>query len=104
MRRNPLGDLVLGIAGGALSSYYLFGAILVLFTGHALALGPVLPLVPTPETGAFFYITVRLVQSFYHVGLACLVFLGFRFLQELLRGRTVVQACKEAAELPHLWF
>ena len=53
MRGNPLGDLVLGIARGALSPYYLFGAVLVLFSDHALGFGPMLPLVPTPDVAGF---------------------------------------------------
>jgi hypothetical protein len=104
MRKNPLGDFILGTTGGALSSYFLVGSALVLLTGHALGLGPTLPVVPAPDTGAFLYLTVRLVQSLYHVGLACMVFLGFRFMQEVLRGHTAARAFKEAAELPRLTY
>jgi hypothetical protein len=103
MRKNPLGDFILGTTGGALSSYFLFGAALVLLTGHALGLGPTLPFEAAPDTGAFLSMTVRLTQSFYHVGLACLAFLGFRFMQEVLRGHSAGQAFKEAAELPRLY-
>jgi hypothetical protein len=100
MHKNPLGDFILGTLGGALSTYFLSCAAWVLLTGRALSWGPSLPLEPASDTGAFFYLTVRLTQSLYHVGLACLVFLAFRFVQELLRGHSATQAFKEAATLP----
>ena len=102
MRKNPIGDFVLGMTGGALSSYFLCGAAVVLFTGHALGWGPSLPIASTADTGPLLSVTARLGQALYFIGLACLVFLGFRFLQEVLRGHTLTRAAKEAVEMPHL--
>ena len=104
MHKNPIGDFILGTTGGALCSYFLCGAALVLLTGDALGLGPTLPVVAASDAGPFLYLIVRLVQSLYHVALACLVFLGFRFMQEILRGHAPAQAFKEATELPHLLY
>ena len=98
--KNPFGDFVTGTLGGCLCAYLLVGAVLVLFTGKALALGPALPIEPVPGLGPFLLLTVRLVQAIYHVGLVCMAFLGFRFLQELLRGHAPIAAAREAMLLP----
>lgn len=103
MRKNPLGDFVLGTLGGTLTSYFAVGALIVFFTGDVLSLGPGMPVLAAPGSGAIMQFMVRLLQTFYFCGLAMFAFVGFRFMQEILRGHKGRQAFKEALDLPRLW-
>jgi hypothetical protein len=103
MRKNPLGDFVLGTLGGTLTSYFAVGALIVFFTGEVLSLGPGMPVLAAPDSGAIMQFMVRLLQTIYFCGLAMIAFVGFRFMQEVLRGHQARQAFKEALDLPRLW-
>jgi len=103
MHKNPIGDFVTGATGGTLTAYFGLGALLVLFTGEALALGPGLPIVAAPGSGFLTLAMVRLLQSSYFAGLAVIAFLGFRVMQEILRGHKFKSAMREAATGPELW-
>lgn len=102
MRKNLLGDFVLGTLGGTLTSYFAVGALIVFFTGDVLTLGPGMPVLAAPDSGTVMQLMVRLLQTFYFCGLAILAFVGFRFMQEVLRGHGARQAFKEAIDLPRL--
>ena len=62
------------------------GALIVFFTGDVLSLGPGMPVLAAPDSGAIMQFMVRLLQTFYFCGLAMFAFVGFRFMQEILRG------------------
>jgi len=103
MRKNPIGDFVTGVTGGTLTAYFGLAALLVLFTGEALAFGPDLPIVATPGSGLITLTMVRVLQASYFAGLAVIAFLGFRLMQEILRGHKFRAAMREAATGPELW-
>lgn len=103
MRKNPLGDFVTGTLGGTLTAYFGIGALLILFAGQPLPLGPDMPVMPAPDSSPLMQLMVRLLQTVYFAGLAMLSFFGCRFMQELLRGQPMRAALREAATGPQLW-
>lgn len=103
MRRNPVGDFVLGTLGGGLTAYFGVGAVLVLLSGQALPLGPAMPLVAEEGSAALMQLMVRMLQAIYFGGLAMTSFVTYRVLQEVLRGHPVRAALREAATGPRLW-
>jgi hypothetical protein len=99
--RQRIGDFILGTTGGALATYMLASAVVVLLTGQTL------PLVPRPlsvdTVDVLGSITVRLLLSVCYAGIGCGVFVCFRFVQELLRGWWWRDALAEARRLPSIW-
>lgn len=100
MHKNPIGDFVTGTTGGTLTAYFALAAVIVMFTGEALAYGPRLPIEVTPNASLWAMIAVRVLQTSYFAGLALIAFFGFRFAQEMLRGHSVKDAAKEATTGP----
>lgn len=103
MRKNPFGDCVVGLLGGTLTAYLGVSALQVLLTGKAPGLGPAMPIVAGPDSGALWELMVRLLQAFYFAGLAGMTFFGGRIVQERLRGHGWRSALREAATGPRLW-
>lgn len=104
MHKNRFGDFITGTTGGTLTAYFALAALIVLFTGEALAFGPGLPIEASPNASLIGVLIVRILQTSYFAGLALMAFFGFRFMQELLRGRKAKDAMKEAATGPQFYF
>lgn len=104
MRKNRFVDFVTGTTGGTLTAYFALAALIVLFTGKALAYGPGLPIEAMPDASFIGVLMVRVLQTSYFAGLALLAFFGFRFMQELLRGHNAKDALKEATTGPTFYF
>ncbi len=99
--RGCLGDFVCGTIGGALATYTLAGAVVVLLTGRTLPLLPTLLCAAADDVKGS--IMARLMLATCYVGIACGAFICFRFVQELLRGQRWRHALAGARRLPSIW-
>jgi hypothetical protein len=102
-RRARLGDFLCGTLCGALTGYFLAGAVVTLATGRLLDFVPALPLPDATGGGVATLVVVRVLQAAYYAALGCVAFFGCRLGQELLRGRGRRNACAEARRLPSIW-
>ncbi len=96
-----IGDFACGTVGGALATYMLASAVVVLLTGQPLPLAPTL--LSVAKVDLLGSIVARVLLAACYAGTGCGAFMCFRFVQEVLRGRRARDALAEAGRLPSIW-